>query len=297
MKKCIILRGISGSGKSTIARKLTQEDFSFVEVNRDIVRRLKLSVPEQVNLWSVYTLDNKFEAEVTKHLNAAIVEFSEKGNNIIDSDTNLNKKYLEEKIKFYQSLGYETEVRTLNVDVYECIDRDAKRVDSVGCKVIFKQYLQLNENKRNKGFVNWESEKLSVVVCDLDGSLSIMKNRSAFEFDKVYQDDVRKEVAVMVKALSSEYDAQIIFCSGRDDSCYKETSEWLIEQADFLGFGLLMRETGDKRKDSIVKKEFLDRIKRKYNIIAWFDDRPAVVDMLFDEGVNVICVADQRLRF
>jgi predicted kinase len=297
MKQCKILRGISGSGKSTYARNLMLEDFSFVEVNRDAVRRLILTVPEDVNLWSVYKLNNKFESEVTRVVNDTIVKFSKLESNIIDSDTNLNQKYLEQKIEFYKSLGYEVKVITLDEDVYECIDRDAKRVDSVGCKVIFKQYLQLKEAKRNKSLVKPDSNKPNVVVSDLDGTIALMRDRSAFEFDKVYQDDVREEIVMMINSVSHQKDADLIFCSGRDDSCFNETRKWLAEKAGFFDFGLVMRETGDKRKDSIVKKEFLDKIRSQYNIIAWFDDRPAVVDMLYDEGVNVVCVADQRLRF
>ena len=46
----------------------------------------------------------------------------------------------------------------------------------------------------------------------------------------------------------------IIFVSGRDDICEKDTREWLNQnlKSPFL---LYMRKTGDKRQDSIMKRE------------------------------------------
>ena len=55
-----------------------------------------------------------------------------------------------------------------------------------------------------------------------------------------------------------------------------------------------MRATGDKRKDTIVKKEIWDNhIYGKYNVFLAIDDRPSVVRMWRqDVGIPVLQVND-----
>ena len=52
---------------------------------------------------------------------------------------------------------------------------------------------------------------------------------------------------------------------------------------------IFMRKTGDKRKDSIVKKEIYENnILNRYNVTVWLDDRNQVVNMLRDDlNLNV----------
>lgn len=300
--KATILRGISGSGKSTFAKEYIKNDLDTFEVNRDKVRRHLFNVDQNTNLWSVYKLNKKNEQEVSEYIELLMGSFVSLKYNIIDSDTNISQKRLRSKIEFYESLGYEVEVILLDEDVYECIDRDSKRRDSVGSKVIFKQYLQLksDERKVDRNEAWKDRSKRNCVIADLDGTLARNVTRDIYDYTKVYEDQVREEVVCMVKAVAENYDADIVFCSGREDkgSCFYNTLKWLQEIAGFgLFFTLYMREENDSRKDSVVKKEFLDCIREEYNIVAWFDDRPQVCDMLNDNGVNVISVADQRLRF
>lgn len=301
--KATILRGLSGSGKSTYAEECVENNPVTFEVNRDELRRIELNVPYDENLWKVYSkFNNKVEDRVSERIRDDVLYYAECKYNIIDSDINISQKRLRSKIEFYESLGYEVEVILLDEDVYECIDRDSKRRDSVGSKVIFKQYLKLKECERDKDRNGaWKDRsKRNCVVADLDGTLARNVTRDIYDYTKVYEDQAREEVVCMVKAVAEKYDADIIFCSGREDkgSCFYSTLKWLQEIAGFgLFFTLYMREENDSRKDSMVKKEFLDCIREEYNIVAWFDDRPQVCDMLNDNGVNVISVADQRLRF
>ncbi len=57
---------------------------------------------------------------------------------------------------------------------------------------------------------------------------------------------------------------------------------------------LNMREAGDMRKDSIVKKELFDQhIRGKYNVRMVIDDRDQVVDMWRNElGLTCLQVAE-----
>ena len=76
----------------------------------------------------------------------------------------------------------------------------------------------------------------------------------------------------------------IIFCSGREDKYREPTMAFInkcfdgkLEDHDYT---LLMRETDDYRKDSIVKHElYLNHIEHRWDILYVLDDRQQVVDM------------------
>ena len=77
--------------------------------------------------------------------------------------------------------------------------------------------------------------------------------------------------------IASGYD--IIIVSGREASCIKETTKWLFDNGIYYN-KIYMREEGDKRCDSIVKREIAERhILPAYNVRGVFDDRQRVVDM------------------
>ena len=62
----------------------------------------------------------------------------------------------------------------------------------------------------------------------------------------------------------------MILVSGRDEVCRSETEAWL-EKHDIEYKALFMRPAGDKRKDTIVKREIFDReIRDKYAVLlSW----------------------------
>ena len=53
-----------------------------------------------------------------------------------------------------------------------------------------------------------------------------------------------------------------------------------------------MRPKDDYRKDNIIKKEILDKIRSQYNVLFAYDDRNQVVDMLRENGIKVFQVED-----
>lgn len=60
---------------------------------------------------------------------------------------------------------------------------------------------------------------------------------------------------------------------------------------------LLMRDGGDHRVDSVVKRQmYLDRIAPFYDVRLVVDDRPSVCDMWRDLGLHVIQVVDPDIQ-
>ena len=134
--KIIICQGIQGSGKSTWARNWVQEDpLHRVRWNNDDMRILmgQYWVPSREPLLS------RIRA---LFLNAAM----DYGFNIVIDDMNLNPRtteYYEVLVENYNNIHedkYTIEYRLFNTPLNVCIERDAKRENPIGAKVLTDTY-------------------------------------------------------------------------------------------------------------------------------------------------------------
>lgn len=127
-------------------------------------------------------------------------------------------------------------------------------------------------------------KKTKAYIFDIDGTLAIRGDRSPYDYSKVNLDTPNEDVARICRHLAERY--PIIIVSGREDSCHKETLDWL-HLHQIKPDCLYMRKAGDKRKDSIVKAEIYIRvIEPHYTILGVFDDRQQVVDMWRSIGLT-----------
>lgn len=111
--------------------------------------------------------------------------------------------------------------------------------------------------------------------------------------DLVREDTLIEKVAGLVAELSFAYcSRQVVFCTGRNESCRAVTEEWLNNKLPWLpaGWQLMMRADGDFRPDADVKREMLEVI-GKERVIYVIDDRKCVVKMWRQEGLFVLDVA------
>lgn len=128
------------------------------------------------------------------------------------------------------------------------------------------------------------------VIVDIDGTVSHRTDRDMFEYSKVITDRPDKNVIEVVNSLwRAGY--KIIFVSGRDDSCFKDTYDWLtLNCPPFVK--LHMRKYGDYRKDYVVKREIYEQlIAPDYDVLCVLDDRNSVVDMWREVGLTCLQVA------
>ena len=120
------------------------------------------------------------------------------------------------------------------------------------------------------------------ILCDVDGTVALMLgNRTPFEFEKVMSDNPNRWViSIILSFIKSNPDVELIFMSGRSNSCYDLTFKWLDEyfREDFL---LFMRpEEQLYEPDSKIKYElYHENVKPHYNVLFVIDDRSQVVDM------------------
>lgn len=131
-----------------------------------------------------------------------------------------------------------------------------------------------------------------IVIFDIDGTLADVserihhvrkkpKNWNAF-FQGMAQD---KAIHAMVRLCNILYETgiQIILCSGRSEEHRPQTIEWLAQQGVNY-HELILRKDGDRRSDTIVKREMLAGID-KSKILFVVEDRSRVVEMWRSEGL------------
>lgn len=97
----------------------------------------------------------------------------------------------------------------------------------------------------------------------------------------------------IVDIMKLAYDAgiKIILCTGRDEENRDATLTWFKEHDIFHFHDLLMRPKGDRRDDTVVKREMLHKLRETgYDPVCVFEDRDRVVGMWRDEGIRCLQV-------
>jgi phosphoglycolate phosphatase-like HAD superfamily hydrolase len=131
-----------------------------------------------------------------------------------------------------------------------------------------------------------------IVIFDIDGTLADVserihhvkkkpKNWNAF-FQGMAQD---KAIHSMVRLCNVLYESgiKILLCSGRSEEHRPQTIQWLAQQGVNY-HELMLRPDGDKRTDTIVKREMLAGIDRS-KVLFVVEDRSRVVEMWRAEGL------------
>jgi predicted kinase len=283
MPKVIILQGIPASGKSTWAKKYCQKNKDWVRVNRDDLRNMRGEywLPKQEDLitrWERQLIQTAIESEY----------------NVIVDSTNLNPKHLK-NLKDWLSVSNlvaSIEIKTFDITLEEAIHRDATRNDSVGEKVIhemYNRYIKKSTDTLPKRFIDGLP---TCIIVDIDGTLAHSNDRSPYDETKILEDTVDFHVKSVVGAIQVNRNIHTFVFSGRTNACQQDTEQWL--QDNYVWYDkIVMRKTGDSRKDFIVKQEMYDaEVKDKYNVLAVFDDRLQVCKMWRANGLKVFQVAE-----
>lgn len=262
MSKCIFMKGIPWSWKSTYAKWLWIARF-----NRDDVR-IETWEKEQVIEW----MEKQFMVDNV-------------GQDIVIDNTHMNPNSLNQKIEFAQSLWYITEVvdmrnmfTTKEDYLAASLHRNKWRDVIVPESVIYEMYL--SEYQARLPY------KSKIIICDIDWTVAEIEHRLHYIkwdikdhdsfYDNVWGDTPILPVIDTINQLALEH--TIIMVSGRRNQCYWETKKWLEKYWVHYDY-ILMRNSWDYRKDTEVKKSFYDKCLSKNDIFAVFDDRKAVVDM------------------
>ena len=276
MKKILILRGLPASGKSTFAKQLLDENLgAWKRLNKDELRAMLDN--------SHHTAANEKFVERVRDM--MLIEALKEGKHVIIDDTNLSDRPVE-RIKqvaqqYTQSSGIQVhiEIKEMNTPLEECLERDAVREKKVGSEVIMRMYrIHVLKNERGPHYQEQDDTLPHAIICDLDGTLAIIHDRSPFDSRRCETDLLNIPVSEIIKTYH-EKGVKIILMSGREDNSRSQTMNWLVYNRIPYN-ALYMRATGDMRKDSIVKKELFEaHVKDQFYVQFVLDDRNQVVDL------------------
>lgn len=312
----LMLTGLPASGKSTYAKEL--EGAGWFRVNYDKMR------------WYASdgsAVEYKFSRDKEKKIKLAgqqaAVAALKAGINVVVDNTNLTAAAED----YWRSIAVLCGAGFLRVefptDLDECIRRNKTRVGwaRVPRPVIERMAL-------SSGRVNWPhppDKNVRAVIVDIDGTLANGDHRKIYVsgicfncfkgkiydgsiscdicqgtgklkknwqkyFSLIHSDTPIRPVVEWVKSLKDE-GYYVVIVSGRGMENARVTEDQLEE------FGvpydrLFMRNAGDAREDSIIKKEILDAIRPNIEIAFAIDDRPRVIRMWRENGIKVYDVGD-----
>jgi hypothetical protein len=120
-------------------------------------------------------------------------------------------------------------------------------------------------------------EAMSAIICDLDGTLSLLNGRSPYDASTCEKDTCNEPIRNILEVYYRFMQWQIIYLSGREDKFRPQTEIFLRNNHCPPG-PLHMRTSGDYRKDWIIKSELFDtNVRGKYRVRFVLDDRNQVV--------------------
>lgn len=296
MPKMIILRGVSGSGKSTWARNQ-----QGMVVSRDAIRVMQFGTDGP----DYYKVDKAVlslrENQVTVIQDAMIEAGLRSGADVIVDNTNIEWKYVKALAKIAHRVGAEVEVKVFDVPVDHALHQNRYRGWTGGREVpddvIRKQHQRLQGSKDKTlepAFVpapyNGTPGKPRAFMYDLDGTVYHMNDKRGPYDHNVDVDDPDREIQNIVFALWS-HGLTAIAMSGRKTATRETTIKCL--ERDAVPFNrLFMRADGDDRPDNIIKAELFDtHVRDNFDVQFVIDDRAQVVRMWKQMGLKVLNVS------
>lgn len=299
MSTLVLTRGLPASGKTTWARAWVAEaPERRGRVNRDDLRHQLFG--------TFHGLTFAQETAITEASRAAVLALLSTGRDVVADDMNLRPKYVREWRRFVTSHGHDLETVELPVDIETAIERDSQRERQVGADAIRSiagKYTRRGallpipddapEQVDDVALYTPPAGGEDAVIVDIDGTLALHNGRSPYDLH-LCGNDLPNTPVIEAVMHARAGGARIIFCSGREDSARADTEQWLDLHVDRTeDEPLLMRVDGDKRRDSIVKRELFDlHIRDFYDVIYVLDDRNQVVKMWRSLGLTVLQVAE-----
>lgn len=286
MSKLLILVGAPGSGKSTFARYFLRTEDNWIRVNRDDFRLMQFGDSLMIPF---------YEERISKMVEASVLTLLKSDTNVIIDATNTSLRTIEDMIHTYTEY-VDISFKVFDLPVDELVKRCDKRYEETG-KFISKSVVERNvANLKHTlekfdfapiprkvqvattSYATQDKNLPKAVICDLDGTLSLLNGRDPYNAATCDNDLLNEPVAAVLK-MAKQRGYQVILLSGREDKFREPTVRFLNKHQ--IGYDLLlMRTSNDFRKDNIIKRElFESEIQGKYFVEFLLDDRNQVVDM------------------
>lgn len=131
------------------------------------------------------------------------------------------------------------------------------------------------------------------IICDIDGTLALLQDRVPHD-PTTGEDLLNYPVANILEVYDNQkvFPVSVILITGREEKYRKTTEDWLKKNGITNYKALYLRQTGDRRKDFVVKKEIYEKhMKGKYDVLFVLEDRDQVVKMWREVGLTCLQVA------
>ena len=284
-----ILRGISGSGKSTYAR--TQTD--AIIVSRDLIRPMFGAVGKTV-------LSPEKERLVTRIELDLIREALYRGQDVIVDNTNLNGQFATRYADLAHTMGATCSEKLFSANVGVAVGRT-----DVPDSVVYRQAAQFTKIKPVvsrlpepiRPIVMGEDRPEALIV-DVDGTLAHNNPdnpRDPYDGSRAHEDLGDETLVEMLNALAYHYFIYIV--TGRGLRHRQVTEEWLYNHCVPYDHLWTRPDNDTSVPDAWVKYQIAKEIAKTHKIVGVFDDRERVVDMWRAAGIKTFDVGQGLAKF
>lgn len=301
----VIMSGLPGSDREVQARQWVNVDpDSRVRTSRDEMRRLITG--------RARGLSSTEERRVTAAQRGLVKGLLEGGTSVVVDDVNAKLGHRVEWAKLADSVGVPSVHVHVEGDVDDCVAADRDSQFPYGEKAIRDIARRGFGDDEKAGITSaWparvpdtseQSNLPTAWIVDIDGTIAINDGHRGWygaEELKVGDDKAREEIITLLRALLlvpfDERD-ELIFMTGRTERCRDQTVEWLTRELGLpdsseVSASLLMREIGDRRKDTVVKDDLFEKhVAGKYRVLGAFEDKPSVSMHWHRKGLSVLHV-------
>lgn len=293
MRTVLLTKGLQASGKSTwTLEEMRKYPDKYKRINKDLLRKM---------------LDNsRHSPKNEKFVNEVCDLITEKalksGYDVISDNTNLRGDIFDQVCEIARRIGnVRVFEKFFEVTLKEALIRNSNRPEPLPQDAIEGTYDRYLKNRKVEVRDTYIPSVVTVcrrlaqtslpqsIIVDVDGTLALNEGiRDYYDLTKVDQDKPNEDIILLVTDLAKMF--KTIVVSGRDDSCYGATLEWLKRYQVPCDL-LLMRKVGDSRPDTVVKQEiYHNAIEPKYHTVYVIDDRTKVVHMWRSLGLCVLQV-------
>ncbi|TDP29798.1 putative kinase [Nocardia ignorata] len=293
-RQIVLPRGLPGAGKSSLFRRMREDNPRLARVSRDDMRATLFGASGR--------LSPAQEEIISKAERAQAAALLDAGYDVFVDAMNLRPQWTRGWANFAALHGADIAVIDLDTSVDECVRRDAER-GAAGGRMVGEDAIRALARKFPRK--NWPTVKPSpdlhfyptpyvpnpvlppAWIVDVDGTVAQKHpDRGIYDYTQVHRDIPIKHTIEVVRKLAE--DSAIIVLSGRDSDCMTETADWLLNHGVTFT-ELHMRKAGDKRPDFRVKYEIFDeKIRNRFHVLGAFDDRLQVCRLWHRLGVPLL---------